>query len=76
MERLALEDEVSALSVYAAATPLLEQEILVQGDRAAALQRVTMTTGGQLAAGVLCPTCPWERGRDPWRVSDWSGLIT
>ena len=38
MERMALEDEVSALSVYAAATPLLEQEILVQGDRADALQ--------------------------------------
>ena len=40
LQRLALQDEVSALSSYAAAVPLLEHEVLAQGDRADALEEV------------------------------------
>ena len=38
LQRVALQDEVSVLSSYAAAVPLLEREVLAQGDRADALE--------------------------------------
>lgn len=38
LQRLTLQDEVIALSSYAAVAPLLEHEVLAQGDRADALE--------------------------------------
>lgn len=40
LQRVALQAEVSVLSSYAAAVPLLEHEVLAQGDRADALEDV------------------------------------